>query len=373
MSKMKKEITDQLLDNAPCGYLQIDPEGTVLWMNTTLKRWLGFDEVGALETCSIEDLFSMGGKVYYHTHIQPLLQMQGEVTEINVSMKTRNATTIPVLLNAKKDAPKRGKKETISVFVVNIRQRKMYESELLKERKKAETAVQKLKQVNSDLEQFAHTASHDLQSPLRTISGMIHLLEKKKLIEPGSESAKLFSLIKSNSNQMRLMVQDLLEYSKVEEDQQSGFSPVSIEEVCRQAIDLLRDAVEKNGVVFDISEMPVISGLKPQLVRLFQNLFENSIKYRSKEAPLIVVTHKTTNAYDCIQVSDNGIGFENEQATKIFTFMKRLHTNDAIPGTGVGLTACKRIMKNHGGSISAEAEPGKGAVFTLQFPRKKKH
>ncbi|GGD93788.1 hypothetical protein GCM10011312_16920 [Planktosalinus lacus] len=368
MSEMKKQVTDQLLDNAPCGYLQMDTEGTVLQMNKTLRRWLGFEEEGALEVHSIEDLFSMGGKVYYNTHIQPLLQMQREASEINVSLKGKNATTLPVLLNAKKDAPERGKKETFSVFVIDIRQRKLYESELLKERKNAEAALKKLKQVNKDLEQFAHTASHDLQSPLRTISGMIHLLEKKKLITPGSESAKLFSLIKSNSNQMRLMVRDLLEYSKVDEDP-SVFSPVSIEAVCRQAIDLLKDAVEKNGAMFDITEMPVISGSKSQLVRLFQNLFENSIKYRSKEAPHIVVTHKTTNGFECIQVSDNGIGFEKEQATNIFTFMKRLHANDKIPGTGVGLAACKRIMRNHGGSISAEAAPGKGAVFTLQFPR----
>ncbi len=234
--------------------------------------------------------------------------------------------------------------------------------------KNAEEALEKLKQVNSDLQQFAYTASHDLQSPLRTMAGMINLLEKKNLIESGSESEKLFRLIKSNSNQLRLMVQDLLEYSKTDHDQ-SDLSPVSIGEVCRQSINLLGDVIEKNKAVFDISEMPVVSGSTSQLVRLFQNLFENSIKYRSQETPHIIVTQSSTNDYYQIEVRDNGIGFENKHASNIFTFMKRLHSQENIPGSSIGLASCKRIMKNHGGSISANSEPGKGSVFKLQFPR----
>lgn len=366
MSERKKKITDQLLDNAPCGYLQIDSGGSILRINKTLLRWLGFEAEEEIENRSIEDLFSMGGKIYCQTHMLPLLQMQGEISEINLNMAGRNSVTFPVLINAKKDALEPDQMDTFSVFVIDITQRKMYESELLKERKKAEGAAQSLKQVISDLEQFAYTASHDLQSPLRTISGMIDLLEKKKIIEPGSEEEKLFSLIKRNSNQMRLMVRDLLEYSKVD-DNQSNHSPVSIEEVCRQAIDLLRDDVEKNRVVFDIAEMPVIMGSKSQLVRLFQNLFENAIKYRSAVDPVIVVTHSTTKESYQILVKDNGIGLEEKHVTEIFTFMKRLHSSEKVPGTGIGLTACKRIMRNHGGSIIAESEPGKGSVFKLQF------
>lgn len=366
---MKKRITDQLLDDAPCGYLQIKSDGTIIRMNNTLRKWLGFELEEALESISIEDLFSMGGKIYCQTHMLPLLQMQGEISEINFTMAGRNAITFPVLINAKRDAKAPGKEHTFSVFVVDITQRKMYEGELLKERKNAEDAAERLKQVNSELEQFAYTASHDLQSPLRTISGMIYLLEKKKIIEPGSEGEKLFSLIKNNSNQMRMMVRDLLEYSKVDHDR-SDLSPVSILEVFGQTIELLKDDVEKNEAEFKISEMPVILGSKSQLIRLFKNLFENSIKYRSEATPVIVVTQHTTSDYYHIQVSDNGIGFDKEHATKIFSFMKRLHSNENIPGTGIGLTVCKRIMRNHGGSISAESKKGEGAVFKLQFPRK---
>ncbi|REL37869.1 PAS domain S-box protein [Rhodohalobacter sp. SW132] len=366
--KGRKMITDQLLDNAPCGYLQIDRGGAILRINKTLRRWLGYDGDEEIEARSIEDLLKTGSKIYCHTHVLPLLNMQGELSEINLTMKGRNSVTFPALINAKKDAADPGKIHTFSVFVVDITQRKMYESELLKERKKAENATVRLKQVNSDLEQFAYTASHDLQGPLRTISGMIELLEKKKIIEPGSEGYKLFSLIKRNSNQMKMMVRDLLEYSKVN-DSQPDYSSVSIGDVCRQSINLLKDDVKNNGAVFHISEMPVISGSEPQLIRLFQNLFENAIKYRSEETPVIAVTQNTTHDYYYIRVRDNGIGFEKENTAKIFSFMKRLHTDEDIPGTGIGLTSCKRIMKHHGGSISAESKPGEGSVFKLQFTK----
>lgn len=366
---MKRKIIDQLLDNAPCGYLQIDSEGTILRINYTLLRWLGYELGEKLGIGSIEDLFSTGGKIYYQTHMMPLLQMQGEISEINLTMTGRDAATFPALINAKKDALETGNRQTFSVFILDITQRKMYEKELLNERKKVERSLEKLKRVNSDLEKFAYIASHDLQSPLRTISGIISLLEKKKFIEPGSEVEKLFSLIKSNSKQMSLLIQNLLEYAKVD-DNQSDFSPVSVQEVCLQAIELLRADVEKNQAVFNISEMPVITGSKSQLVRLFKNLFENSIKYRSEAAPVIVVTQSTTNEIYRINVSDNGIGFDEEFADEIFSFMKRLHNQEYIPGSGIGLAACKRIMINHGGSISAASKTGGGSIFTLQFPRK---
>lgn len=369
MTENAEKAAGQLLDNAPCGYLQIDRNGAVLRMNNTLRRWLGYEADEEIGPCLVEDLFSVGGKIYCQTHLLPLLQIQGEVSEINLTMIAKNAVRFPTLVNAKKDADETSEEQTFSVFIVDITQRKNYERELLKERQKAENAVQKLKQANNDLEQFAHIASHDLQGPLRTISGLISLMEKKKIIEPGFEAQKLFSLIKSNSSRMNLMVRNLLEYSKVD-DNQSDFSPVSIEDICQQALELLREDVEKSQAIVNISEMPVIAGSKPQLIRLFQNLFENSIKYRSEKPLVIDITLNTTDDFYHIQVKDNGIGFEMEYATKVFSFMKRLHSNDDIPGTGIGLTGCKRIMRNHQGSINVESEPGKGSVFKLQFPRK---
>lgn len=368
MREIKRDITEQLLDNAPCGYVQINSSGVILKINNTLRKWLGYDRDEMMEIHSLQDLFNMGGKIYCQTHMLPMLQMQGEISEINLTMSGRNATTFPALVNAKKDAHETGKVQTFSVFVLDITQRKLYENELLKERKNAELAMERLQQVNIDLEQFAFTASHDLQSPLRTIAGMISLLEKRKIIEPGSEGEKIFSLIKINTNQMRILVHDLLEYAKTDDSQQN-YVLVSLTEVCKKAIDLLSDDVEKSKALFDIAEMPIIRGSKSQLVRLFKNLFENSIKYRSALDPVIVVTHHTSYENHHIQIKDNGIGFEKEYAIEIFSFMKRLHTNEDIQGTGIGLAACKRIMKNHGGSISAESTPGEGSVFKLRFQK----
>lgn len=347
----------------------MDKHGSILAMNSTLREWLGYNAEEEVDAHSIEDLFSVGGKIYFQTHVLPLLQMQGNVSEINITFTGKNAVTFPALINAKKDASKPGKEQTYSVFALDITQRKIYENELLIERKKAEETADRLRQINNNLEQFAHTASHDLQAPLRTISGMIYLLEKKNYIDPDSEAEELFSLIKRNAEQMALMVKGLLEYSRVGSGM-SDLKTVSVNKICRKTMEMLSDDIEKTGAEFHISDLPDIQGSEPQLVRLFQNLFENAMKYRSDAEPVIEITMNETQDSYHLRVKDNGVGFEDDKTDEIFSFMNRLHTDKNIPGSGIGLTTCKRIMENHGGTITAESEPGKGSVFVLEFPKK---
>ncbi len=115
-------LTDHLLDNAPCGYLQIDSAGIILMINRTLRKWLDYEIEDAIENRSIEQFFKTGGKIYFQTHMMPLLQMQKEISEINLTMEGKNGTTFPVLINAKEDAHQPGKAKTFSVFILNITQ-----------------------------------------------------------------------------------------------------------------------------------------------------------------------------------------------------------------------------------------------------------
>ena len=238
----------------------------------------------------------------------------------------------------------------------------------MKARKEAEQTVQRLKQINEDLEQFAYIASHDLQAPTSTISGLIGLLEKKVRFPIGSEEEKYMTLIKSNAQRMKLMVQDLLEYAKID-GKEVEFEEVSLSEACEIAIEMIKNQVNESDADIDIHKLPVVIGDKIQLVRLFQNLFSNAIKYRSNATPKIDVGFEHHGDEIKVFVRDNGMGFEQRFANQIFGFMKRLHSHDSIPGTGVGLAACKRITEFHKGTIYAESELGKGSTFYFILPK----
>lgn len=362
------EDAEDLYQNAPFGYLSMRGDGKIVTINHTLLGWLGYTWDEVVQEKSFQDLLSMGGKIYFETHLMPLLQMQGEVSEINIELKTKGLAQLPTLVNARRITNGSGLQPVYRFSVLDISQRKLYELELKKAREMAEQSVQRLKQVNQELEQFAYTASHDLQAPLNTISGLMGLLEQNGHFPSGSQESKYFSLIKSNAHRMKLMIKDLLEYSKIDGNV-IYFEAVSLNEACETALEMMQDQVIKSNATFTIAEMPKICGDKIKLIRLFQNLFSNAIKYQSDAAPLVSVDVEDKIYEIIVSVKDNGMGIEMEYADQIFGFMKRLHSHDRIPGTGIGLSACKRIVEIHGGTIGVKSEPGKGSTFYFILPK----
>nr|WP_301005376.1 ATP-binding protein [Lunatimonas sp.] len=357
-----------MYQNAPFGYLSIRTGGVVVNSNTTLLKWLDYDRAEIIHQKSIQDLLTIGGKIYLETHVFPLLQMQGEITEINLELVDKHGKKLPVLINGRRVMGQSASEPIYRFSLLNISQRKQYELELMKARKEAEETVKRLKQVNQALEQFAYIASHDLQAPLNTISGLINLIGTKGHIQQGSELDSYFSLIKRNSSRMKLMINDLLEYAKID-GKDVEFTKCSLNEVCEISLELINDQVVDNEATFAIPELPMVNGDKLQLVRLFQNLFGNAIKYRSESNPCIQVDFEDRQNDIKVFVRDNGTGFDPEYAEQVFGFMKRLHSHDSIPGTGIGLSTCKRIVEIHKGTIGVTSAPGKGSTFFFTLPK----
>lgn len=362
------ESAEDLYQQAPFGYLTTNSDGIIININETLLKWLDFSRDEVVHQKSIIDLLSVGSKIYFESHIMPLLQMQGEVSEINIEFKGNNSTKFPVIVNARRVQLESINESLYRFSVLSISQRKLYESELMKAKKLAEQTVHRLKEINQELEQFAHIASHDLKAPLNTVSGLVKQLQKKGNYRSDSPEVKFYSLIERNLQRMKLMVNDLLDYSKLDA-QDRVFELVSLNEVCEITLELIDDEVQKSHAKFNIRALPTILGDKLQLVRLFQNLFNNSIKYRSDRDPVIEVSFEEVGDEITVFVKDNGMGFDPAEAESIFGFMKRLHSNDSIPGTGIGLTTCKRIVELMGGSIGATSQPGKGTTIYFTFPR----
>ncbi|WP_296621245.1 ATP-binding protein [Marivirga sp.] len=371
---MKTEDAIDLYENAPCGYLTMQSDGNIIKINSTLLNWLNFERSEIVNKKAFRDFLSMGDKIYLETHFMSLLQMQGDVTEISLELIGKGTIRIPTLINAKQIQQDFNKQPVYLISVLGITHRKMYEEELLIAQKKAEETTHRLKEMNKVLERFAYTASHDLQAPLNAISGMVHILEKKNVIQAGSEEELIFSKIASNAELMKMMIRDLLEYSKIDE-KSSGFEAVSLNEACNLALEILDGEVQKNEAIINIPDLPEVMGVKIQFVRLFQNLFSNAIKYRSEKNPVITLSWEKKDDFHTIYVQDNGMGFEQVDESKIFGFMERLHSHDSIAGTGIGLSACKRIVEKHGGRIGVKSNPNKGSTFyfTISVIDESKH
>ncbi len=368
MKKVQYTEPPDHYDSSPCGYITISSDWLIVSVNDTLLKWLHLKRENVLNKILFPDLLDMGGKMYFETHMMPLLQMDGKVSEINMELKGEGQLRIPALIYANRILVKDGGTPFYRISVIDISQRKQYEKELLIARKEAEETSKKLKQINQELERFAFMASHDLQAPLNTILNMVQLIERRKLLETGSQAEEMFSYIVQNTTRMRTMINDLLEYSKLE-TKTTDFKLVSLNEVCSQALEFLSDEIKLNKAVFDIPKLPEVLGIRSHLVRLFQNLFSNSIKYRLEIAPKINVTWKEAGGFYTINIADNGIGFEQKLEHKIFEFMERLHSDEYAEGTGIGLSSCKKIVEMHGGHIGVNSVAGKGGTFYFTIPK----
>jgi signal transduction histidine kinase len=225
---------------------------------------------------------------------------------------------------------------------------------------------------NRDLEQFAYIASHDLQEPLRAVAGFTTLLEQRYKGKLDEQADGYIRFVVDGVSRMQALINGLLEYSRVNTRGHVP-EPVPAERALKEALANLRAAVEQSGAVVTAAPLPTVRADAAQLARVFQNLIENGIKFRSDRPPQIEVGARPQDGAWLFWVRDHGIGLEPQYAERIFRIFQRLHTRDKYPGTGIGLAICKRIVERHGGRIWAESQPGQGATFYFTLPQKGGH
>ncbi|HEX4807476.1 MAG TPA: ATP-binding protein [Bryobacteraceae bacterium] len=229
------------------------------------------------------------------------------------------------------------------------------------------TSNDNLARSNEDLERFAFIASHDLQEPLRMITIYSQLLIRRfaNVVEP--QAAAYIENIESGTERMRALLADLLAYAEIGARVDAPAQPVDLNLVVRKVRENLSLAITESGAVITVAPLPVIRGLKSHFTPLFQNLIGNAIKYRGELPPKIDIGATRMDGDIQIHISDNGIGVAPEYHSRIFVAFKRLHTNK-IPGTGIGLAICQRVVERYGGRIWVESDLGQGSNFVFTLP-----
>ena len=234
---------------------------------------------------------------------------------------------------------------------------------------------------NEELEQFAYVASHDLKEPLRMVTSYLQLLSRRYKDRLDQDASDFISFAVEGAERMRLLIDDLLAYSRVG-SRGRALAPTDCGRVVDTVLQNLRVAIEDSGARIERGELPLLAGDERQLVQLLQNLIANAIKFRGSAPPVVRIDAAALatlrddpsavaglTAEDCaedgwlISVADNGIGISPQFFDKIFLIFQRLHQRDEYPGTGIGLAVCKKIIERHGGRIWVDSTPGQGTTF----------
>jgi two-component system, chemotaxis family, CheB/CheR fusion protein len=237
----------------------------------------------------------------------------------------------------------------------------------------------KLERSNMDLLQFASVASHDLKEPLRKIQAFGNILKDKARSKLEEAEYRYIDKMITSSNRMQNLVDDILTLSRLS-NTEVAFTPTDLNDIIAKIIDDLEITINDKNARIELGQLPIINAVPGQMHQLFQNLISNGLKFNESAQPTISIKLSgiskkqekdleiSANDFYCIEVIDDGIGFEQKYADKIFGIFQRLDGN-SYQGSGIGLAICKKIMDNHKGYITAESSPGKGARFILIFPK----
>ena len=240
--------------------------------------------------------------------------------------------------------------------------------ELASSKRELERLVRELERSNQELEQFAYVASHDLQEPLRMVSGFMHLLGQRYKDQLDDKAQQYISYAIDGSQRMNRLIRDLLMFSRVRGDTWEP-APIDMNEIFDQALANCQVLVTETGARVSRGQLPVVMGEPGQLGQLLQNLLVNAIKFRKPDiTPKIHVAAELRGKTWVFSVWDNGIGIAPAQCERVFQIFQRLHSRQEYEGTGIGLAVCKRIVEFHGGRIRVESQPGEGSTFLFDLP-----
>lgn len=352
-----------LYDEAPAGYLSTLPDGTIVKVNGTFLRWTGHARADLVHKRRLQELFSTPGRIYYETHLGPLLAMQGALSEIAMDLQAAGGRVLPVMLNAAQRKSAAGEPLLVRFTIFNATERRRYENELLQARRDAEALARAKAELLAML-------SHDIRSPLGAVMAVTHVLEGSELTP---DQASLVRILRSSSSSMLSLVNEVLEHSRLE----AGVvplrpAPFDLGARARELVDNLQPLAREKGIALGCSVDPrlpaMVIGDATKLGQVLGNLVGNALKFTaagSVDLELALAGISAREARVRVRVADTGIGIEPGQLPGIFREYTQAHEGIAsrYGGSGLGLAISRRLLRAHGSELRVESEPGKGSVF----------
>jgi len=366
-----KDSLNALFTYATEGIIITDAEGKIEMINPEAEKQFGY-EPHELVGKTIEALVPARDAEKHKHHRerfnqQPRARVMGAGMELMARRKDNSEFPVEISLSTYL----LDKARYTVAFIIDITERKSRELQLKQSHDELKQYAAMLKDTNAELESFAYISSHDLQEPLRKIQSFgsrIEIEESAHLSETGKD---YLARILNAAERMQNLINDLLTYSRLT-TRDKVRTDVDLNEIAREVITDLEVSIEKNNARITINPLPKIAGEPTQMRQLFQNLIGNAIKFRKPDTdPNITISSRNIEVegrrYAELVFEDNGIGFDEKYAEKIFGIFQRLD-GAKFEGSGIGLTICKKIAARHGGIITAESTLGSGSVFTVTFP-----
>lgn len=262
----------------------------------------------------------------------------------------------------------------INVSLIKYEGKQLFFLAQIQDITKLTETVNEFEEINKKLEDFVYVASHDLQEPLRKIIAFGSMMQEelnKINIEKNNLIWDYLKRIINASERMQKLVNDILDYSRVISNDMCIFSEINLNEIIDDILSDYELTIKENNIKFEIEKFENFFADSIAVRQLFQNLISNAIKFRKADKQSIIkIYHKIEKQEIHFFVEDNGIGFDEKYLNKIFMPFQRLHNKKNYPGTGIGLSICKKIIENHKGKIFAKSVVGEGTIFEIIFPRK---
>lgn len=371
------ESAEDLFEEAPCGYLATLPDGRIARVNTTFLTWTGYDREW-LSSMKFQQLLTVPGRIYYDTHIAPLLSMQGFVREVAFEIAREGREPLSVVLNATQMRDAQGVAMLNRLTVFDATDRRKYEHELLLARRLAEQATRLERVAREDAERanrtkddFMALVSHELRTPLGVILGWSQVLRKKM---PGNADVDhALSVIERNTRAQVRLVDDLLDMSRIVSGKlRLDVQSVELANVVQAALETAEPAALARHIKLQKVLDPgvVVSGDPGRLQQVFWNLFSNAVKFTPKEGVVRVVMQRI-NSHIEVSVIDSGQGMSADFIVHAFERFRQSDTTStqSTSGLGLGLSLVKYLVEMHGGSIEAHSEgEGRGSTFVVKLP-----
>lgn len=353
---VSKSYVDNILKSMAETLMVIDPDGTIQRVNQAAISLLGYERA-ELVGRSAGDVFEEG------VDVLSLFKQSGPndvIRSIDTSVVTKDGRHVAVSLSGSVMREDDGEIQGMVCVAQDITERKQTHEML-------ERQAQELVRSNAELEQFAWVASHDLQEPLRMVASYTQLLSKRYKGKLDADADEFIAFAVDGATRMRSLINALLELSRVGA-RGKDFEATDCDAVCDRTLVNLETLVEDSGALVTRDRLPTVMGDETQLGQLFQNLIANAIKFRGDEQLTVHVGAEQRNGHWEFCVRDNGIGIDPEYAERIFVVFQRLHGKGDRPGTGIGLSICKKIVELHGGRIWVKSLPDEGAAFYFTLP-----